>query len=580
MPLLQLCRRESNVPESISGVAVNKQYIAAVRSSGIVEIFSNPYLFRICSIDIGMRDIQSAEFDEDTLLIGSLSEGISYIDMNTFAVKRDRREGVWKICVRNRRRIVVYSLTEGGSELCVNGEIVYRSIGYIVSCCFGQEKDSYLVGTQTGRFLHIRKGKAVMDLPLSNNNKSAPITEIACIVGNEYAVTTMEGELYIIDISSQSIKQTISVRSSSINGVCPVGDRLFMIGADSRLICYSKTSRYYAKECQHDFHVSDGLFIREIEGNIVTVSEDGTINICNVPKVGKPASIKRYQDLPCSYSSGKMYTAVGCEMEVYDVSEGREDSKLIFKHITKDPIISIDTVENVSVIRTKEGIRAYEYNWQNSTVTVKKHIKGLILYHTVIEGKIWYVVSRRKIFIGVSEIEGDEVKEWALEKIGVDYIPSHISKGENESVLVSGSGVTIFNFITEKCTKISDKDIRYFMAVMSNKEIHCAGQANTTEIVERSVLSVYSEKGKIEDKNLSFRMPVIDMREYKKSVFSILQHQVRLFCKDTPKRKVIIGPIVDGVRATEKGLITIQRPWPFIRQRLPLQVLKEKYGRK
>lgn len=580
MALLQLCRRDSALPESICGLAVSREYIATVRSTGIVEIFSNPYLFKVCSIDAGMRDIQSAEFDGDVLVIGSLSEGVSYVDMNTFAIRRNKKEGFWMVRIKNKDRMTIYSLTEGGSELYVNDELVYRSIGYMITGCFGQERDSYLVGTYTGRFLHIQKGKVSLDLPLSTNNKNAPITDISCVVGSEYAVSTMEGEMYIIDVSDGAIKQIVSVRKSSINGICTIGDRIFMIGADSRLICYAKTSRYYAKECQNDFHVSDALFIKEAEGSIVTASEDGTINICNIPKIGRPAAIKRYQDMPCAYSNGKMYTVSGCEMRIYEVSENKEESRLIFKHITKDPVVSIDSTGDTCVIRTKEGIRAYEYDWNSSTVSVKKEVKGLILYHAIVEGRVWYIVSRKKLFIGVSDIESSTETEWALDGIGVDYVPSHISKGEDGTVIISGSDVVIFDFNNTKYSKITDKDIKYFMTAQSGKEIYCAGQARTIEIKERSILSVFSGGIKIEDKNLTFRMPVIDIKGNSRSVFPILQHQVKIFEKDAPKKKAIIGPVIDGVQITKEGVVAMQRPWAFTRQRLPLQVLKEKYGRK
>ncbi|KAI5190993.1 hypothetical protein NEMIN01_1326 [Nematocida minor] len=585
MTRLQLCRRDSSLPESVSGLAVNKKYIVTVRNSGVVEIFSNPYLFKISSLDTGMRDVHSAEFDGDTLVINSLSEGILYLDMATFTIRKDRAEGAWKVYFKNGKKMVIYSLVEGGSELHVNGALVYRSMGYILTACFGNEENSFLVGTHTGRFLHIKDGKVAFDIPLSSGSRNDPLTGIASVVGSEYAVTTMGGDLHIIDIDAKEIKQMIQVRNSSINGVCTIGNKILMIGADPRVICYSKTARYYAKEFQHDFHKADGLFIKECDGNIITVSEDRTINICIIPKIDRPISIKRYQDLPCSYSNGKMYSVTENEMRIYDVSKDKENSVLIFKHITKSPILGVEAVGDSCVIRTKEGIRVYEYNWSNSTVAIKKQIKGLVLYHTVIDGRVWYVISKKKLVLAVSSIENDGKTdaEWALDALGVDYIPSHISRGTGEnSVLISGSDVVLFDFEKNVHRKISDKNIVYLMAVAAGERIHCAGQHNTTEIKDRSVLSVYSGDGeKIEDRELSFRRPLIDMQECEGSVFPVMQRGLKVIRPDnSEKNDVVLGPVVDGVKVSKNGIKVIQRPWVNASQKLPLQVLKEKYGRK
>lgn len=579
---LQLYRRDTSLPESISGVGVNEKYIATVRSNGIIEIFSNPNLFKITTFDIGIRDVQSAEFNGDTLIITSLSEGIAYLDLNTFSVKRDRRAGPWKVYCSEGRKMVIYSLVEGGSELYVNDLFVYRSIGYIIAACFGREKGEYLLGTATCRFLHIKDGKVLLDKPLDNKNRAGAITEIVHVVGAEYAVSTIEGDLYIVDVDERALKQAVAVRNSSINGLCTIGERIFMAGADSRIVCYGKTARYYAKESQNDVHVADVLFIKESNGNIVSVSDDGSINVTNIPKVEKMFSIKRHQDRPCSYADGKIYAGTNQEIDIYSVCPDKNETKRIFKHITKSPVLDINSAQDITTIRTKEGLRVYKYDWTKQTVEIKKQIKGLVLYHTIIDACIWYISERQRGLVLSAAYNNKLEKreqEWRLNEIGVDFIPSSISKGKENTIIIAGRDVVIFNVLQNSYTKITDETADYFFAAQDADRIYCIGQSKSTTLKKSVILSVYSLDGnKIKDEELSGKSPIAEMKVLDKTLFLIQQEQIKIL--DERERKLIVHAVIDRVDISKEGIVAVQRPWAFIKQKLPRQVFKEKYGRK
>ncbi|EIJ88144.1 uncharacterized protein NEPG_01362 [Nematocida parisii ERTm1] len=100
---LVLYRGEASLPESISGLAVSNRYIATAQSSGVIELFSNPHLFSLARIDIGMRDIQTMEFNGDVLVIGSLTQGIAYVDTLTMAVKKEKKKESGKCCAGKNR---------------------------------------------------------------------------------------------------------------------------------------------------------------------------------------------------------------------------------------------------------------------------------------------------------------------------------------------------------------------------------------------------------------------------------------------------------------------------------------------
>ncbi|KAH9387227.1 uncharacterized protein NEMAJ01_2123 [Nematocida major] len=582
---LQLYRRNASAPESISGLAVNTKYIATVRSSGMVEIFSNPSLFKIVAIDVGMKDVQSAEFNGDLLIITSLSEGVLYLDTNTFGIRKCKREGAWRVCCENGSQLVIYSLVEGGSEVYVDDVFVYRSAGYIVSACFGREKGEYLFGTKTSRFVRVKGGKACLDMQLNNKSKTAAITGIAHVVGGEYAMCTLEGDLYIVDVDEAAVKQVIEVRGSALNGVCTIGERVFMSGADSRVVCYSKTARYYTKESQNDMGVSDCLFIKECNGNIITATDDGCVTVGNIPKVERTFILKMYQDRPCAYGNSKMYAAEGQEMLIYDVAEESDKTTLIFKHITKSPILEVAAVDFGAVVRTREGLRVYRYDWSKNAVSVERQIKGFVLRFSVIGGNIWYVYEKKKcLILSVVSAEKEKAeasqKTWTLSKIGVDFIPSSISQGSGEEIIISGQSVVLLNPESGDFRKIESPGTLYFLAACRAGKVHCVGYKTDSEIRKSLVMVTHSlDGGILESRDISSKLPIVGVYTTEKAILLASQGLIKML-SDEEEKKIYVHSVVDGMCVSESRVVAIQRPWEFTKQKLPLQVFKEKYGRR
>ncbi|EHY65720.1 hypothetical protein NERG_01327 [Nematocida ausubeli] len=592
---LVLYRGEARQPESISGLAVSNKYIGTAYASGVIEIFSNPHLFSLARIDIGMRDIQTMDFNGDVLIVGSLTEGIACIDTLTFAVKREKKEGVWKVLCHRGDRMVLYSLAEGGSEVFVNGEFVYRYNGYISAACFGHNKGEFILGTHDGRVIKIENGRGVMDIALSKNKESAEtVMELVHIVGDEYGCCTIEGNFHVVDLQQGVIHQTVNVRNSSLNTMCTMGEKVYMAGADSRIICYMKTNKHYIKESQDDVCYSDALFMRESNGNIVLASESGVLIVVHLYKTEKRLTLQKYPAYPVACTNNKVYMASGEEMEIFKVEQPEVAgdsirSKCIFKHIAKSPILDIKSVDTLSVIRTKEGVRAYEYDQESASVKVTLQIGGLVLYHTVIENQVWCVMEKKKRLIltleDLNKSKGTETpcREWVLSELGIDFVPTHIAKGrKNGEVLISGSDIVIFNSITSECTRISSKETEYFISHICGDKVYGLGQNRKAGLKDSRVVSLFSTSGeKIGETGVVFKTQIIDMQICNNEVFIVSQKELIVLQGLEEKKIVDMSAVIDGASVSEEnGVFAVQRPWQFAMQKIPLQVFKEKYGRR
>ncbi|KAI5166559.1 hypothetical protein NEIRO03_1164 [Nematocida sp. AWRm78] len=592
---LVLYRGEASLPESISGLAVSNRYIATAQSSGVIELFSNPHLFSLARIDIGMRNIQTMEFNGDVLVIGSLTQGIAYVDTLTMAVKKEKKEGVWKVLCRQKQELVIYSLVEGGSEVFVNGSFVYRNSGYISAACFGQNRNEYVLGMYDGRIIKIENGRATMDIILDKTRGcTEAVMDIVHIVGDEYGCCTMEGSFHVIDVNQRVVKQTISVRNSSLNTMCTMGDKVFMAGADSRIICYTKAGKYYRKESQDDVCYADCLFMRESNGNIVVASEDGTLTVVHLHKTEKRLVLRKYPTHPVAYTNDKVYSAAKEEMSIFNVERPDEEndsirSKCIFKHIAKSPILDIKSLDSLSFIRTKEGVRAYEYNHCNTAVNMLAQIKGTVIYHTIINRRIWCVMEKKKrLVLTVVELDSNkdavvpEPKEWILTEIGVSFVPTHITEGRSEcEVLISGSDIILFNTTDNKHVQISSKETEYFLGRLSNNRIYGVGQSIKAELKDSRILTVFDLKGKkLEETGMVFKTPIMDIQVLNKEIFIACQNEIKILEETKEIKTLDVSAVIDGICVDNKEIFAMQRPWQFTQQKLPLQVFKEKYGRR
>ena len=314
---LHVYRREAVQPDGIVAMAVRDKEAAVVLESGVLEMYTVPDLTQIRRIDIGTIDVQSMAYDNNELLIASLSKGAMLVCLNSYRVKRSTEEGAWRVCTERNDVLWIYSVVGGGAEVRVNNKVVYECKDAIFALCKGQMDGEVCIGAARGRVMVVKEGRVVADIKLTRESVYAnmcmytrkereryrklqhediAITDILRMHGPEYAVATQSGEIFIVDTEIECIRQIIQVRESSINALCVVDSRIYATGADSRIIAYAKASSgQYTKHSQHDMHIADVWCMKMINRTIITGGLDGMINTYQINEMGEVVNTKRRQ---------------------------------------------------------------------------------------------------------------------------------------------------------------------------------------------------------------------------------------------------------------------------------------------
>ncbi|OAG29979.1 hypothetical protein NEDG_01526 [Nematocida displodere] len=595
---LHMCRRDSVLPQSIVAMGVNEKYVGVVMESGVVEIYDMLGLRQVLRLDIGMRDVQTAAFDGEDFLIGSLSEGLGRVSLKTLSVKRAPESGLWSIQTKSGKVFTIYSVEQGGSELRLNNKLFFVSRAAVFAGCFGKDAEEVAFGTEQGRFVIVRGGKVLFDLllPPVSASLSLTITAVCRAVGSEYAVATRTGEVYIVDSAGGGIKQIIQAKKSSINAVCATGDRIFVTGADSRILAYSRTlSGEYTKHSQNDTHVADVFCMATVNESIVTAGTDGVINVHIIPQVGQMQNTRRYPSVEVAQApDGKLFVCSGNDMKVLEMGLAPQAPnhkpvatyKTIFRHTMKHPVLSVQCASNIAVVRTKEGIRAYRYNWATSEVAIVKEVLGFAVFHTLIGRDIWCVIDRKgDAAIVRSSLDTGAESTWYASKLGLGFLPVSITGIDAERVFVFGEGGAVLNLGTGKAAAVLFDGEARTAACVGDELVICAMKASqdVSVLSQTSLVHRYSlSKKKVTDTKETKANSVIEMLCTQEAVILITQKRIALLPGDATKPVVYtaLGAVVDGGFLYNGEVVCVQGPWGFTRQVFPLQVHKEKYGRR
>ncbi|KAI5192554.1 hypothetical protein NECID01_1986 [Nematocida sp. AWRm77] len=633
---LHMCRRNSAVPVKIVGVALNEKRACVVRENGVLELYSMPHLSLQQRIDVGAEDVQSAVFDRDNLLLGSLSQGLVTINCKDYTIRRGREAGLWRMYAENGQLLSIYSMEEGGSELRVNGQTVYSSEHAVFTACFGSTPGDVLAGNEKGRVFQVRDGCVVFEARLGeyahqispqssgygNQSRYWHPKEAVCIVdlvptcmahvvGAEYAVCTQTGEVFIVDTDAQVVKQTIKARESSLNVICVVGEKIYVSGADARILCYAKTgSGEYAKHVQHSTHLSDVLCMGVHGESIITGGEDGIVCVQQISSLGVLKKISRYPTEEVGSSRDKIFLCSGREITVAQAtpqglpgtsagtsstsSRGRQEGgyATIFKHIAKYPVLSVACApdSDVAAVRTREGVKVYRYAWDTFGVELLKTVKGCVLMHSIVENTLWYVTAKAKekeLFLGRIDLGLDlaRQKTWSFREVGLDFVPSRIERGRPGELVFSGESLGVFS---EEKGVFSKIDVPYSIhAVFYNgKDLIMCTKENDPSISTQAYVMKYS----FAESALSMEKEIeLDFLGSAALVGThlLVANQAQLVDVDTVSctaKYFSFGKVLDSVFPGPSSGVSeawcVQSWWKFTRQRLPPRVTQIKYGRK
>lgn len=310
-------RRAPEEPDKVVALCAGRRYVAAAMSSGLVKVFAARGLARVAVIDVGIRDIQTCAFQGDSLLVGSLAEGLVRADIDQMEVEREMESGVWAIAVSRgslrsagREQVAIIRATDhGGGEVLLGGKSVYRSRLHVLSLCFSRDGDVLAVALSNGSVAILQNGELKAELslqPSASGGKPSDvlITSLCSVTPCVFAGASIAGDVFFFDWRLGATLQVLKVRDSSVNAVCAIGEKVFCIGADSRLCCIgTSASGRYLLEYQQDTHYTDVLCMAESEGRLITGGCDGLINI-HWPGDGKFLFERRFPGAFCAGLEG------------------------------------------------------------------------------------------------------------------------------------------------------------------------------------------------------------------------------------------------------------------------------------
>lgn len=611
----------------VVGLALSEKMACVVKENGVLEFYSLPYLCLLRRIDVGADDVQTAAFEGNDLLLGSLSRGLTRINCTDYSVKRSREGGLWRLSVERGRLLAIYSLEEGGSELRIDGQIVYRAGSAIFAACLGSTPEEVVAGDERGRVLAIRQGGVVFELALSeflgDRHQSgynygrrsqssrfrqpagaapaAPAVVPTClvrVVGHEYAVCTQSGEIFIVDCEAQLVKQTIKARENSLNCVCVIDHKIYVTGADSRVLCYAKTgSGEYAKYLQHSTHISDVWCMGVSGENLVTGGEDGVINVHQISALGNLANVRRYPSEEAAHSGDKLFLAAGTTISIAQVlaqpaarRPGHGPNQIagyrtIFKHMTQHPVLSVQCWSNLAAVRTRDGVKVYRYHWSTSGVELLKVIKGTVLYHTIIGQTLWYLHARPKgLFLSKIALDLTQPQSWSFKEIGLEFVPAAISPGRPGEVVLSGERAGVFSAATGVFSELAVAQ-SVQSAVYNGQELFLCTKDPGSKITSEMALLRYSFADNTVTVAQEFDLNIA-VATIATPTQVIVASQKKLAVLDTTAGTVKyfgVGATLDGVfldsAADSPEIWGVQGPWTLTKQTLAPYTIKEKYGR-
>jgi len=615
---LSVCRRETMGVREIEGVAVCEKYVCAVLSDGTAEVYSMPDLFRVRKVDLGARDVYSACFSGNEVLFASLTDGLVRMDLETWRINKEKGDGVWRVKAANGNSLCIYS-TAYGSEVRIGGAEVFRSRSAVFAAEFGSRDREAVVGTEKGAVLLVRDGKIEKSLVLSKNSGRSSevfvITQIRRLVGEDYAVSTQSGEVFIVDMGNESVKQVVQAREgSSLNAMCVVDEKIYVSGADSRVLVYIKAGNgVYARHCQHDTHVADILCMAEYGDVIVTGGADGVVNSIKIDKLGNLENIRRYQDAPSGCFGDKMFTCDGAEITVTKIpvvkidgkngriadgnTEEKEECRKILKHIVQRPVLSIECAEGVSAVRTGDGVKVYRYDWSEAAIEILCSVRGRILAHAVVGESLWYLISKKNgMFLEKQNIEGkEESLSWGISECGISFVPTEIKRYADKEVILCGEEVGVFSEKTGRFRNVLDCLKRgsarnyercYVMGATADRlenVIFCV-KNRSLDLLHLVTVCKISKTGNIlleKEIEMPFSTNIINLDS---AIAVSNQKKIAILSSDDSYKStkyVSLGAIIDHVtRTQDNNIVAIQGPWTFAKESLPPQVKKTKFGRK
>ncbi|KAI5179621.1 hypothetical protein NEOKW01_0084 [Nematocida sp. AWRm80] len=670
---LVLARRECNALDEMVGMSVGNRYIACVSENGIVDLYDRSNLYKVSRFSCGMSDVVSVECAGESVIICSLSDGICKIDTKTFSVRRNKKEGAWRVYAQNQNILSIYSLVEGGSEVYIDNKLEYRCVDSIFTAVFGRDTTEMVIGLNTGQVRHIKNGKTQSAYTLQertpyhtrntleeNTYHSSSVSVPSCIchfIGSEYCIGTTDGYIYVIDIEQKGIKQVIKVRESSINGIVKVKESIFASGADSRIIRYAKRGAYFVKNTQDDTHIIDICSIQAVDSLVYTLSIEGTITIHEFPPIGEMVYIRRHAELPGSISTrDKLFLSKGNEMKIQQIITTDHSSpetpteqpeqetyqteeipsttentspntpntinqdntnkilkenpeietdrtsastienrstirkevsiRTVFKHITHSEILDTQVYnDDTCAIRTKEGVSLYKYNWNTLNVDLLAKLPGFSFYQKIIDTDLYIIQSIKGLLhLVIYSITDNTSRTFNLTVQRVDYLP-HIEKISSNTLLFYGSGAGTFNMDTGVYSGVYSNDsIRFQSTTIRDNKIYMICY-NNTRLKSYAYLNIYDLSLELLDSILlqiryTSGIHVID--EY--ILIYTQKEMLKIPCSNLLATKYIsVGHIIDNLQLVHRPdplLICIHRPWSLIKQSLPPQVYKVKYGRR
>ena len=339
-----------------------------------------------------------------------------------------------------------------------------------------------------------------------------------------------------------------------------------------------------------------------------------------------------------------MYICNKNEMSIYNVKACTESASTktqmytqVMKQSMNTPIVSVECTKDIAVVRTRDGIVLYKYNWKEKRSIVVKEVKSIVLLHKIVDDRVWYVMVQNEERGGLvlctqnihddnsankeNDIEREKTEQskhtmWILAEYGIGYVPTSIEKYADGQILIVGhSTVGIFTHTTctyrkidihyaDECSKSSKASTVQRIVIDTDKSTACYITACTVDRQGNIVVCAKKDIQDITDKMLVMRVTadsrVIMMREIemrfanavhvhdnrvivvdqKKLAVVSLEHK-KEDVEDTETKYVSLGAVIDYVCSTDKNeLMAIQGPWMFTKQKLPPQVKKPRYGRK
>ncbi|KAI5170996.1 hypothetical protein NEFER03_0398 [Nematocida sp. LUAm3] len=586
-----LLRREAaEEPIGVSAMAVSEKYVVVARTE-VLEVYTRDMVL-LWRIDVGARDIESIAVDKEEVLIASLEKGLIRVRLSDLSVSREG-EGLWRVYQEMGRVMRIYSCSYGGSEVYLDEEMLAYSKYEVLSAGIGEGSVAY---ADTRGVLTI-KSAVNREIHLEG---SPTVTGILHVFSGEYAISTMNGEVHIIDSNIPYTKEIIKVRESSINCMALLDGKIFLSGADSRLLSLRRTaSGKWIKYSQDDTHISDVFALVAHNGKIYSAGDDGAINVHLLSEGNRVKFFKRFFCNSSGIGNHNNENIFFIQKKNTIKLLGKE--KVLMIHKVKYPLLDLLGYKNCSVIRNKLGIFIYKYNINNPEVQLEDKLLGVFLLIEIIEDTL-YAVGREnnKLFLVEYFLPLKTKRIIYFSDIKLDYLPYRVSKQNNNLILI-GEKLSIINLNNYLKTEIQIPS-QIHLALSNSSYIYICHKKKEHESTLQDKITITRRVISNTEHSVDRNTEHVTEHAVERDAWSdievdasfltggilkddmlILQTQkkiIKVSLREVSSKYFSFGGVLHSLYEENNKIFGIHTPWRFIKQKMPLQVYKERYGRK